>query len=108
MMNKGVGSMKQSLTGTVKKIKIIRAENPTMAYVKLHLDSQQEISAIIAKNTLTFMLDVQIEDIIHVYGHFNDRQQFIIEKYLNSNKIHNHHLNLPKHLAYPHKKESHK
>ena len=97
--------MKQSLTGTISYIKIIQAENPTLAYVRIETKSQETISALISKHTLNFIYDVQVGDTIQVYGHFNQRQQFIIEKYLSTHKLKNHQLNLPNHLSYPHRKD---
>ena len=43
--------------------------------------------AIFARKALTFMLEVQVGDIISIYGHYNQRQQFIIEKYLIKQKM---------------------
>lgn len=51
-------------------------------------------------------MDVTVGDTIDVYGHYNQRQQFIIEKYLSNQIQANHQLSdHPAHLKYPKRKE---
>lgn len=93
-----------SIKGQVRQIKIIKAK-PTLVYMKLESVSDAKlIHALIAKQPLQFMLDVAEEDIIVVYGHYNSRNQFIVEKYLMQEKKHSL-RNYPAHLHYP-KKQS--
>ncbi|WP_185150152.1 hypothetical protein [Fundicoccus ignavus] len=77
----------EHFTGKVISQKIIQADNPTMILIKLMLDNDTEMLAIFARKALTFMLEVQVGDIISIYGHYNQRQQFIIEKYLIKQKM---------------------
>lgn len=77
----------EHFTGKVISQKIIQADNPTMILIKLLLDNDTEMLAIFARKALTFMLEVQVGDIISIYGHYNQRQQFIIEKYLIKQKM---------------------
>lgn len=77
----------EHFTGKVISQKIIQADNPTMILIKLMLNNDTEILAIFARKALSFILDVQVGDIISIYGHYNKRQQFIIEKYLIKQKM---------------------
>lgn len=77
----------EHFTGKVISQKIIQADNPTMILIKLMLDNDTEMLAIFARKALTFMLEVQVGDIISIYGHYNQHQQFIIEKYLIKQKM---------------------
>ena len=76
----------EHFTGKVISQKIIQADNPTMILIKLMLDNDTEMLAIFARKALTFMLEVQVGDIISIYGHYNQRQQFIIEKQITKSK----------------------
>lgn len=92
--------------GQVKQQKIIQADKPTMVLIKLQLTDDTEMLAIIAKHALTFMLEVQIGDLLAIYGHYNHRQQFIIEKYLitqsdKHDEVESSHLRYPKQKRYP-------
>ena len=69
------------------------------------IDSSKEFSALIARKPLTFLLEVSIDDIIIIYGHFNHKEQFITEKYLVVNKQKP--AATPPHLTYPTKKDKH-
>lgn len=77
--------------GYVTYQKIIKASEPTLVLFKLELFDHplnpsslrgQEITAIIAKKALTFMLEVSKGDQIVIFGHYNQRKQLIVEKYL--------------------------
>lgn len=92
---------KLQFKGIVLKQRIIKAEAPTLAYIEFLRDDQEIIHAIIARNTLTFMLEVAAQDRLTIFGHFNARQQFVIEKYLihskaDLNREQGNQLNYPK------------
>lgn len=90
-------------SGRVNKLKLIKADQPTLAYVELEVEQSQVVKAIIAKEALSFLYEVQQGDRIAVYGHYNDRQQFVIERYLTPNK-NRPSSDLPDHLSYPPRK----
>lgn len=90
--------------GHVIQQKIIQADNPTMVLIKLRLEDGKEKIAILARHALTFMFEVQVGDFLMIYGHYNHRQQFIIEKYLLKHKEHLHNSKPEGHLRYPSKK----
>ncbi|MBG9980834.1 hypothetical protein HZY91_07815 [Facklamia sp. DSM 111018] len=86
---------KVQFKGQVTYQKIIKASQPTLVLFKLKLLDHplnpplligQEITAIIARKALTFMLDVSKDDQIVIFGHYNQRKQLIIEKYLIESK----------------------
>lgn len=92
-----------SIKGRVKQVKIVNA-NPILVYLKLEpLTDTNIIHGLVAKQPLQFMLDVSEEDLICVYGYYNTRNQFIVEKYLMQEKVHTL-KNYPDHLQYPKKK----
>ncbi|MGO4927035.1 hypothetical protein ACTQ45_00250 [Fundicoccus sp. Sow4_D5] len=90
--------------GHIIQQKIIQADNPTMVLIKLRLDDESEMVAILARHALTFMLEVQVGDLLSIYGHYNHRKQFIIEKYLLKQKINLDHTDAKGHLHYPKQK----
>lgn len=103
---------KQQFKGIVTSQKIIKASDPTLVLFKLKLiDSsinpksliQKEIVALIVRRPLTFLLEVQPNDLIIIYGHFNQRKQFIVERYL----IQNHQTQKTQKIVqrYPKRKE---
>ena len=95
----------QPLKGRVVKLKLIKAQEPTLVHVSLEIESGELVRCLIAKQALTFMMEVQEGDQISVFGHYNQRQQFVIQKYLTAYKHDPLDLPLPKHLKYPHRKE---
>lgn len=90
--------------GHVTQQKIIQAQNPTMVLIKLRLANDNEMVAILARHALTFMLEVQVGDLIMIYGHYNQRKQFIIEKYLLKHKVQPESKDTQSHLRYPKQK----
>lgn len=98
----------RSYKGTVLRTKIIKALDPTLVYLKLALneDNNKIIKALVAKNALTFLMDVQEGDTITIYGHYNHRKQFIVDKYLSAFRERHRQLkDTPSHLSYPPKKD---
>lgn len=94
-----------SIKGQVRQVKIIKAK-PILVYMKLEsITDSKIIHALIAKHPLQFMLDIAEEDIIVIYGYYNTRNQFIVEKYLIQEKKHAL-INHPAHLQYPKKQSS--
>ena len=92
--------------GQIINIKIIKAQNPTLVHIQMQLKKQELLNAIIAKNALTFILDVQINDTISIFGHYNHRKQFVVERYLNPrSEINRQCKDWPNHLYYPKRKE---
>lgn len=84
-------TQKQQFKGIVTSQKLIKASDPTLVLFKLNLIDcpmnpkhliHQDLVAIIARNPLTFLLEVQLYDRIIIYGHFNQRKQFVTERYL--------------------------
>ncbi|AXY24817.1 hypothetical protein CL176_01615 [Suicoccus acidiformans] len=95
---------KEAFRGIVEKAKLIQAEEPVLAYAKIRVDSDQSLHCLIAKKPLTFLYEVQADDEISVYGHFNQQKQFVVERYLSSSKYAQA-PDYPAHLEYPHKKD---
>ncbi|MCR8969503.1 hypothetical protein [Facklamia sp. 7083-14-GEN3] len=82
--------------GIVIYQKIIKASDPTLVLFKLKLIKHplnpielinQEFTALIARKSLTFMYEVMLGDQILIYGHFNNKKQFITEKYLIEKRV---------------------
>ena len=99
-------SNKQQLSGVVTRYKIIKPMNPTLVYVEIKAEAEKIVRCIIARQALTFLMDVAVGDLIQIYGHYNNRQQFVIERYT-SNQIQANRsaVDHPPHLRYPHRKE---
>lgn len=95
---------KLQLKGKVLRQKVIKASDPTLVYVELQTD-QETVNCLIAKRALTFMMEVVDGDEIMVYGHFNPKKQFVIERYLTKSKHDPQGEFLPPHLRYPRKKD---
>lgn len=91
-------SDKISFKAEVAKIKLLQTN---LVHVQLIKQDQEKINALISKHALTFILEVKEGDKISVFGHYNKRKQFIIEKYLNPKALDNQTLDLPSHLSYP-------
>lgn len=91
-------SDKMTFKAQVGKIKLIQAN---LVHVQLIKQDQDPINALISKKALSFILEVKEGDTISVFGHYNKRKQFIIDKYLNSKALTNQSLDLPGHLSYP-------
>lgn len=87
--------------GRVIQQKIIQADNPTMVLIKLRLKDETDMLAILARHALTFLLEVEPGDLLAIYGHYNHRKQFIIEKYLLKQKDHPALPDEKAHLRYP-------
>lgn len=95
----------QQYRGRVDHIKLIKAHEPTLVHVRLLLDDGSSLPCLIAHKPLTFMMEVHEGDLIRVYGHTNQRGQFVIRRYLSAHKHDPFDLPLPPHLQYPHRKE---
>lgn len=87
--------------GKVTQIKLIPTKQNPLVHVKLSVNQEENINALVGKKALSFILDVQEGDEIAVYGHYNAKKQFIIEKYLNAKAKTNQAPSLPSHLHYP-------
>lgn len=96
--------IREQFRGIVSYQKIIHPEQPTMVLIKLKLDNDHVMNAIIARHALTFLLDVEVDDEITILGHYNHRKQFIIEKYLINHKRTHSNAQPRKPLQYPSKK----
>lgn len=95
---------KLQFKGKVLRQKIIKASDPTLVYVELETE-QQTVNCLLAKRALTFMMEVIEGDQIAVFGHFNSKKQFVIERYLTQSKHDPLGEFLPPHLRYPRKKD---
>lgn len=102
---------KYQFKGWVSQQKIIKAQDPTLVLFKIRLVNHpinpnhqidQEMTSLIAKQALTFLLQVQVGDLVIIYGHYNNKGQFITEKYLVQEKIPRPEDQLLQ--QYPHKK----
>lgn len=93
------------LEGRVQKLKLIKAQDPTLVHVTLETEEGKHVRCLIARKALTFLMEVQEGDDVNFFGHYNQRGQFVIQKYLNAHKHHPLDLPLPPHLKYPHRKE---
>lgn len=96
---------KYSYQGRVCQLKLIPTQQNPLVHVKLALSNRETINALIGRKALSFLLDVQEGDQVAIFGHYNHKQQFIIEKYLNAKSHSNQRPDLPSHLHYPHRKE---
>lgn len=96
---------KQTFKARVGKVKLIPATQPLMAYVLLILDDGQKINGLLVRQVLTFMMEVAEGDTLSVYGHYNSRAQFVIERYLTAHKGDPFTQGHPAHLHYPHRKK---
>ena len=77
--------------GQVIKYKLVQAQDPSLVVFKLKLIDHplnptdlvhQDINCLITYRALSFILRVHIGDIIVIYGHYNQRKQFIVQRYL--------------------------
>ncbi len=94
------------LKGYVKKTKLISNQSQPMAYLDLETGQGDVVHALVVHQALSFLLDVQVGDPLALYGHYNDRRQFIVHKYLSHHKgINSHDHTLPPHLKYPYQRK---
>lgn len=77
--------------GQVINYKLVQGQGTSMVVFKLKLIDHplnptdlvhQDINCLIAYRALSFILKVHIGDIIVIYGHYNQRKQFIVQRYL--------------------------
>lgn len=77
--------------GYLESAKVVRADDPCLVVAKINVShpdpnhrvlKDTRINLLIARDPLTFLLKVGPGDLIHVLGHFNNRHQFVLEKYL--------------------------
>lgn len=97
-----------SYSGEVIRTKIIKTLDPTLVFLKLKIGPGDDdvISCLVAKNALTFLLEVKEGDHISIHGHLNAKGQHVVDKYLNAKARANQmETDAPEHLKYPHKKE---
>lgn len=97
-----------SYSGEVLRTKIIKTLDPTLVFLKLKVGPEEEdvISCLVAKNALTFLLEVKEGDHISIHGHLNAKGQHVVDKYLNASaKANQMEIDAPDHLKYPHKKD---
>lgn len=66
----------RSLNGIVTSIKVLKMSERPLVYFKLN-----DKSCLIARRSLSFLADVENGMRIVAGGHYNKRQQFVIEKY---------------------------
>lgn len=77
--------------GYLESAKVIKAEDPCLVIAKLivsqadphhRVNQDSTINVLIAREPLSFLLKVGPGDLIHILGHFNERHQLVLEKYL--------------------------
>lgn len=102
---------KFSYQGRVLQTRLIKAEDPTLAYVQVEVEfghpgqaGPQTINCLMARKALSFLMRVQEGTRLKIYGHYNHRQQFIIESYQVLERTPEDHP-LPPHLFYPKRKK---
>lgn len=70
-----------NFTGTVQTEPKIIKQVPTMLYVHIRTTDGQDLNAIVVQHALDFLYRAHDHDQIAVYGHFNRRHQFVVNKY---------------------------
>lgn len=70
----------QTIKGKVSKIKILKLSTRPLVHFKI-----DDVSCLIASNSLNFLYDVKENDYVVVGGEYNARNQFIIKKYCVTN-----------------------
>lgn len=64
------------------EVKILKL-NPLMLYVRVFDEAtRQPINCIVAKHALTFFYKLQNNSRVSLYGHYNSRKQFVINKFI--------------------------
>lgn len=71
-----------SLTGTIEHVPKVLRPYPLMLYVSIRLSSAQTVHCLVTQHSLDFLYRAQHRSRIAVYGHYNQRHQFVINKYL--------------------------
>ncbi|MDO4432913.1 MAG: hypothetical protein Q4B80_06300 [Aerococcaceae bacterium] len=89
--------MKTHYEGIVTKLKVLKPAEPTLVLAQLQTKDEL-MTLLIAKKALTFLLEVQENDSLSVFGHYNARQQFVVDRYWVKSHAH---ADLPSHLRYP-------
>ncbi|WP_124058555.1 hypothetical protein [Vaginisenegalia massiliensis] len=93
----------RTIIGLVETLKLIKAQDPALVHLKVLTSNQETIHALVAKQAYDFILKVQVGDELSLFGHYNQRKQFIIDKYLIRHQAPQ--VNsLPPHLSYPSKR----
>lgn len=64
------------------EVKILKL-NPLMLYVRVFDETTRKpINCILARHALTFFYELQSDSRLALYGHYNNRKQFIINKFM--------------------------
>ena len=98
---------KLQIKGQLVKSKFIQAKDAQLLYIQVLSKQNETINALLAKHGLEFLMDHQEGDPVTLYGHYNQKHQFVVEKYLSAQKGTSlYDPKQPKHLKYPHQKKS--
>lgn len=55
--------------------------NPLLLYVKIQDNAGNEINCLVHKHGLNFLYEATVDSRVALYGHYNSRKQFVIDKY---------------------------
>lgn len=54
---------------------------PLLLYVKIEDDTGTQVNCLIHKHGLNFLYEATVNSHVALYGHYNCRKQFVIDKY---------------------------
>lgn len=64
------------------EVKILKL-NPLMLYVRVFDETTNKpVNCIVAKHALTFFYELQKDSRLALYGHYNSKKQFVINKFM--------------------------
>lgn len=72
---------RQSINGTLMADPKVLKLSPILLYVKLQLSSGQQVNCLVHVHALNFLYQAFDNSRVALFGHYNSRKQFIIEKY---------------------------
>lgn len=55
--------------------------NPLLLYVKVEDDTGNRVNCLVHKHGLNFLYEAATNSRVALYGHYNSRKQFVIDKY---------------------------
>ncbi|WP_341778579.1 hypothetical protein [Levilactobacillus sp. HBUAS70063] len=55
--------------------------SPILLYVKIEDDTGAQVNCLVHKHGLNFLYEATAESRVALYGHYNWRKQFVIDKY---------------------------
>jgi len=71
----------ESLNGILDSEAKILKLNPLLLYVRVSANGQP-VNCLVSKHALNFLYQLQHNSRLALYGHYNNRKQFIISKYM--------------------------